>query len=149
MVRSGRLDWNAEYAALSARDGQTPLAPADLERLGMAAYLAGRESDSIEILTRAHTAALERGETRQAARSAFWIAFELIAARELSRAAGWAARARRLLENDRLDCVECGLLMLPQALEHVAAGDLAGAETVFESAERIGERFADADLICL
>jgi hypothetical protein len=85
---AARRDWSAEYAALSARDGQTALDPTDLEQLGIAAYLAGRESVSIEILTRAHTTALERGETRQAARSAFWIAFALISARELSRAAG-------------------------------------------------------------
>jgi hypothetical protein len=146
---SARRDWNAEYAALSARDRKTPLDPADLEQLGITAYLAGREPVSIDILTRAHTAALERGETRQAARSAFWIAFALIGGREVARAAGWGARGRRLLEPEHVDCVECGLLMLPQALEHVSCGDLAGAEAVFAAAERIGERFADADLTSL
>jgi DNA-binding CsgD family transcriptional regulator/predicted negative regulator of RcsB-dependent stress response len=146
---SARRDWNAEYAALSARDRKTPLDPADLEQLGITAYLAGREPVSIDILTRAHTAALERGETRQAARAAFWIAFALIGGRELARAAGWGARGRRLLEPEHVDCVECGLLMLPQALEHVSCGDLAGAEAVFAAAERIGERFADADLTSL
>jgi len=117
--------------------------------LGIAANLAGHEAVSIDILTRAHTAALERGETRQAARAAFWIAFALINGRELARAAGWAARGRRLLEQDQLDCVECGLLMLPQALERIACGDLAGAEAVFAAAEHIGERFSDADLTSL
>ena len=100
------------------------LEPADLERLGIAAYLAGHESGSIDVHTRAHNIALEKGDTRQAARSAFWIAFTLIGARELTRAAGWVARARRLLEDDQRDCVECGYVMLPQALEQVAAGDL-------------------------
>ena len=146
---SGRRDWKAEYAELSARDGRKALEPADLERLGIAAYLAGHESGSIDVHTRAHHLALERGDTRQAARSAFWIAFALIGARELTRAAGWAARARRLLEEDRHDCVECGYVMLPQALEQTASGDLAGAEATFAAAERIGERFADADLTSL
>jgi DNA-binding CsgD family transcriptional regulator len=144
-----RRDWRAEYAELSARDRHTPLEPADLERLGMAAYLAGDESGNIDILTRAHTLALERGDTRRAARAAFWIAFALIGARELARAAGWAARARRLLEQDRHDCVECGFVLLPQALEHAAGGDLTAAEAAFAAAERLGERFADADLTSL
>ena len=144
-----RRDWKAEYAELSARDRRTTLEPADLERLGIAAYLAGDDPGSIDVHTRAHTLALERGDTRQAARSAFWIGFALIGARELTRAAGWVARARRLLEEDRLDCVECGYLMLPQALEQTASGDLTGAETTFAAAERIGERFTDADLTSL
>lgn len=113
----GRQDWKAQYAELSALDRRTALEPADLERLGIVAYLAGDESGSIVVHTRAHNLALENRDTRHAARSAFWIAFALIGARELTRAAGWAARARRLLEEDRVDCVECGYVMLPQALE--------------------------------
>ena len=145
----GRQDWQAEYAELSASDRRRALEPADLERLGMAAYLAGHESGSIDVHTRAHNMALDRGDTRQAARSAFWVAFVLIGARELTRAAGWAARARRLLEEDGHDCVECGYVLLPQALEQTTRGDLAGAETTFAAAERIGERFADLDLTSL
>ena len=98
-----RPDWKAEYAQLSALDRRTALEPADLERLGAVAYLAGHESDSLDANTRAHNLALERGDTRQAARSAFWIAFTFIGAREATRAAGWAARARRLLEESRHD----------------------------------------------
>jgi DNA-binding CsgD family transcriptional regulator len=146
---SGRRNWKEEYAQLSALDRQTTLEPADLERLGIAAYLAGHESDSIDVHTRAHTLALSRGDTRQAARSAFWIAFGFLATRELTRASGWVARARRLLDEDRHDCVECGFLLLPQAIEQVVAGDLSGAETTFAAAERLGERFADSDLISL
>lgn len=84
----GRQDWKAEYAELSARDRRTALGPADLERLGLAAYLAGDESGSIDAHTRAHNIALENRDSRQAARSAFWIAFALIGTRELTRAAG-------------------------------------------------------------
>src|SRR4249920_3103617 len=106
-------DWQAEYALLSARDQRTSLDPDELERLGIAAYLSGYEANAIEVHTRAHNLALDKGDARQAARSAFWIAFALIGARELTRAAGWAARARRLLDEDHLDCVECGYVMLP------------------------------------
>lgn len=145
----GPRDWQAEYAELLKLDGQTALEPAQLEELGLAAYLAGQESDSIAIHTRAHTVALEKGDTRQAARTAFWVAFVLIGARDITRAAGWAARARRLLDENQHDCVECGYVMLPQGIEQVISGNLAGAETTFGSAERIGERFSDADLTSL
>jgi DNA-binding CsgD family transcriptional regulator len=142
-------DWQAEYAELSARVRQSPLGATVLERRGMSAYLAGHESEGIEIFTRAHTVALRRDDTRHAARCAFWVSFALIGARELTRAAGWGARARRLLEMGGHDCVECGLAMLPQALELVGGGDFVGAEEAFAAAERIGERFGDADLSSL
>ena len=45
-----RPDWKAEYAELTARDGRTALEPVDLERLGIAAYLAGHESGSIDLV---------------------------------------------------------------------------------------------------
>jgi DNA-binding CsgD family transcriptional regulator len=144
-----RPDWRAQFAKLAARDRHTPLQPPDLERLGIAAYLAGNESASIDAHTRAHNLALAQGDVRQAVRSAFWVAFALIGARDLTRAGGWAARARRLLDEGRQDCVESGYVLLPQALQHVAAGELAAAEGVMAAAERIGERFADPDLVSL
>jgi DNA-binding CsgD family transcriptional regulator/predicted negative regulator of RcsB-dependent stress response len=142
-------DWAAEYAELSAREPLTSYEPADIEHLAGAAYLAGDQTGCIDVLTRAHALALERGETRQGARFAFWIAFSLIGQRESSRATGWVARARRLLEDYGHECVECGYVMVPQALGQTASGDLPGAAATFETAEHIGERFADRDLICL
>src|SRR6185436_7415301 len=130
-----------EYETLKARDERSALAPGELERFGIAAHLTGRDALSIEICTRAHNAALQLGETRLAARAAFWIAFSLIDARELARAAGWAARGRRLLEDEGLDCVECGYAALPAALELAGRGDLTGAEAAFSSVEAIGVRF--------
>ena len=85
----------------------------------MAAYLAGHESTA-STFTPARIARRWKRRYRQAARSAFWIAFALHRrAREITRASGWAARARRLLEEDRHDCVECGYVMVPQALEQI------------------------------
>jgi DNA-binding CsgD family transcriptional regulator len=144
-----RWDWKAEYDELAARDRRAPLDPADLERLGIAAYLTGNQAESVEVHTRAHHAAIDRGDTRQAARAAFWIAFALLDARETARAAGWVARSRRMLEEDRRDCVERGYVLLPAALQLVASGELAGAEATFSEAEAIGARFADGDLTSL
>src|SRR5689334_1321092 len=145
----GRPDWSAQYGDLAARDRRTPLQPPDLERLGIAAYLAGDEPASIDAHTRAHHLALANGDVRQAVRSAFWIGFALIGARELTRAGGWAARARRLLDDAGQDCVEYGYVMLPQALQQVAAGEIAASEATLAAAERIGERFGDPDLVNL
>ncbi|HEY7171796.1 MAG TPA: LuxR C-terminal-related transcriptional regulator [Vicinamibacterales bacterium] len=142
-------DWRTEYAELSTRDRRTPLPQADLERLGVAAYMSGDEAASIDALTRAHNVALANRDVPQAARSAFWVAFALIGARELTRAGGWAARAQRLLEEHQCDSVECGYVRLPQALQQVAAGDLPGAAATFAGIERIGERFGDTDLVGL
>jgi DNA-binding CsgD family transcriptional regulator len=130
-------------------DRTAPDQPAELERLAMDEYLAGHEAESLEMLTRAHHLSVDRGDTRLAARSAFWIAFTLIGMGDRSRVSGWTARARRLLDEDRRDCVEHGYVMLPEALERVAAGDLASAESMFADANRIGRRFNDPDLASL
>ena len=123
--------------------------PAELERQAMAEFLAGHEAESLEILTRAHHLSVARGDSRLAARSAFWIAFTLIGIGDRARVSGWTARARRLLDEDRRDCVEHGYVMLPEALEFVAAGDLASAESRFADADRIGRRFNDPNLTSL
>jgi DNA-binding NarL/FixJ family response regulator len=142
-------DWRSTYDALSVRACRESLAPRELERLGIAAYLTGHESESIEIHSRAHTQALEQGDARQAARSAFWVAFVHLGAQRLSQASGWAARGRRILDEGRHDCVERGYLMLPTALEHAVSGQLPAAQATFAAIERIGEQFVDLDLVSL
>jgi DNA-binding CsgD family transcriptional regulator len=143
------MNWDTEFAELSSRDRQTPLDLSDLERLAIAAYLTGREAESVEILTRAHNAALEVGLLRQAARMAFWIGFVLNNTSERTLAAGWFQRGRRLLDDSGDDCVERGFLMMPQALERVAAGDVAGAAAAFTAVEAVGRKFGDRDLMGL
>jgi hypothetical protein len=145
----GARDWPGEYAELVALERRSAFDATQLERMGLAAYMAGHESDSVAIPTRAHTVALEKGDTRQAARAALWAAFVLIGGRDVTRAAGSAARARRLLEEHQHDCVECGYVKLSQAIDQVFSGNLSAAETTFGDAERIGERFADPDLTSL
>ena len=50
-----RFAWADAYDQLSALDREAPLAPADLERLAMAAYLVGRDDDSAEVWARARS----------------------------------------------------------------------------------------------
>lgn len=144
-----RCGWGDAYAHLSAADREAPLGPFDLENLATAAYLTGRDDESIDILARAHQAFLGTGDTTRAARSAFWLASALIYRGDLARGGGWIARARRLLDEARHDCVERGYLLLPVALQSVADGDIVRAEATFAEAVAIGDRFGDADLVNL
>jgi DNA-binding NarL/FixJ family response regulator len=64
----------------------------------------------------------------------------------VARGGGWLARARALLDQGRLDCVEQGYLLLPVAMRSLAAGDAAGASAACSEAAKIGLRFGDQDL---
>src|SRR5215831_8133116 len=145
-----RGSWNASYRLLSAADAQTPLDPADLDRLAMAAYLIGEDAACLQALTRAHAGFLERGDPVRAARSALWLAFTLLdKPRQRAQAAGWLARAQRLLDDVKEPCVEEGWLLCASARQRVAAGDIASAHAAFTEAAGIGARFGDADLTAL
>jgi DNA-binding CsgD family transcriptional regulator len=145
----GRQAWADAYARLSAVDQQAPLAPEDLQRLATAAYLLGRDADSIDAWARAHQELLRRGNIEGAARCAFWLAFILLNKGELVRGGGWIARARRLLDDGRHDCVEQGYLLWGVALRSIFEGDNASASASFAAAAEIGDRFGDRDLVTL
>jgi DNA-binding CsgD family transcriptional regulator len=62
-------------------------------------------------------------------------------------AGGWLARAKRLLDDGRRDCVEVGYLMVPAALQSLFQGDAAAAVIAFHKVIEIGDRFGDGDLL--
>jgi DNA-binding NarL/FixJ family response regulator len=144
-----RRAWADAFAKLSAADRETPLAAEDLERLAAAAYLVGRDADRDEVLARAHQEWLRLGRAERAARCGFWLAFGLLGRGELARGGGWLARARRLLDDGQLDCVEQGYLLVPLALQQFAEGDVATAYATFGQAAKLGDRFGDRDLATL
>jgi len=144
-----RFAWADAYDQLSALDREAPLAPADLERLAMAAYLVGRDDDSAEVWARASQEWLRVGDAPRGARSAFWLGFTLLHRGELARGGGWLARAQRLLDDGQLDCAEQGYLLLPVAIRSLGGGDAAAANATFSQAAKIGERFGDQDLTTL
>ena len=145
----GRHAWGDAYEQLSAADREAPLGSEDLERLATAAYLIGKDADSADLWTRAHHECLSRGDETRAARCALWLAFGLLNTGEVSQAGGWFARAARLLEEGKHDCVEQGYLLLPVALQSFEEGDVAAAYDAFEQAANIGDRFRDPDLVTL
>jgi DNA-binding CsgD family transcriptional regulator len=145
----GRRAWADAFAELSAADREAALEPEDLERLAAAAYLVGRDEDSVEVWERAHHELLGSGEVLRAARCAGWLVFVLLNGGEFARAGGWLARARRLLDDGQRDCAEQGHLLVPAAFQRAVEGDWPGAYAISGQAAEIGDRFADMDLVTL
>ncbi len=141
--------WGDAFTLLTEADGTGSLQPADLERLAAAAFLTGRDLESVDLLTRAHQALLAGGDVIGAARTSFWLFFALHSRGDRAAGSGWAARGQRLLDEAAADCVERGYLLLPPGLARVGSGDFAAAHEIFTHAARIGERFGDASLTAL
>jgi len=122
----------------------------DLDRLATAAYLAGREGESFDLWARGYQQCSEVGETARAARFGAHLALALGFKGDIARARGWTERARRMLDDANLDCVELGYLEHLGALGRIfEEGDIVGARAGFARAVKIGERFGDRGLLTL
>lgn len=135
---------SAAYASLAA--SAAPLSLDDMERHAIAAHLVGDEQDSRDALARGYRRALELDDVMRAARFAFYLGHGMIFTGELAQANGWFARARGLLADHGVDCVEWGYLLIPTGVAHLAAGDSEAARSTFQEAHAIGRRFADRSL---
>jgi len=144
-----RQAWSEAFRALSEAGAGRPLEAEDLERLARVAYLTGRDAESVAAWARAHRAYLERDEGVRAAGSAFWLGFQLVGQGDRARGSGWIARARRLVDEAGADCVERGLLLLPEGLRCLAGGEPERARAAFDEAIDIGRRLVDPDLLAL
>ncbi len=140
--------WAPAYESLARADEPAPLAAKDLELLATCAYMLGREDEWMRILERACNGHAEAGESRRAARCAFWIGTHLALRGELGPATGWLGRAQRLLEREEGECVEHGYMLMPVVFQH-AEGDYDGAAATAAVAAEFGERFGDPDLFAL
>ena len=141
-----RRAWRDAVVQLSASDRTSPLGVDDLERLAVAAYLAGEDDVWAAACERAHHECVRHGDARRAARCAFWLGFGLLLHGEMAPGGGWLARAEHLLDDADRDCVERGLLVVPVALGHLIAGDTGSALAEFTDALAIGVRCGDSDL---
>lgn len=144
----GRKAWAEAYAGLSSAQRAAALGPEDLELLGTAAHLTGRQIEATDTWARAHHEFVRAGAVERAARVAFWLSLDLLIQGEPAQSGGWLARGRRLLADGR-DCVEQGYMLMIGALQTFWEGDAAGSKPRFEQAAAIAERFGDADLIGL
>ena len=87
-----------------------------LERFAVAAYLTGREDDTLAALERAHQAHVDDGEVARAVRCACWLGVLLLQGGCPAQGGGWLARARALLSAAGGGEVEEGYLLLPMSL---------------------------------
>lgn len=144
-----RLAWGDAWAQLSAADQLAQLGADDLELLAVASYLTAREDNAVAALERAHQARLEDADVARAVRCAFWLGMMLMQSGQHAQAGGWLSRARRELDDADLDSAEQGYLMIPPALQALAAGDGEASLTMFRRAAEIADRFGDPDLVAM
>lgn len=141
--------WRQAYDELSAAAVTEPLEVDDLERLASAAYLAGLSDESRSAWISAHETCAHVGDVARAARCAFWLAFALLNAGDLSRGGGWVDRAQRLLDDRKIDCVERGYLRYAAAMRATFSGDVPTGYEAFHAAAEIGVLFHDPELAAL
>ena len=141
--------WDDAYLGLSGAEREGGLDAESLGELVLAAGLTGRHAEMLRLLERLHNVCLEAGDSRSAARAAFWLCMRLHGLGEAGQAGGWLARAQRILERVEEDCAEKGYLLLPSASRSLMSGDVATAVAMAETAAAIGERFGDTDLVAL
>jgi DNA-binding CsgD family transcriptional regulator len=144
-----RQAWADARDLLSTADREASLGGEDLERLAIATYLVGEYAESMEISSRAYRDSIGAGDVARAVRSAFWVAVEHLGRGEMAPAAGWLARAQRLVDEGGGEGVESGYLLVAAAVQSMAVGDPAAARAAYERAAEIGTQFADPDLAVL
>lgn len=135
--------WSGAFTDLWAVHRESELGAEDLERLAVAAYMVGKDSECEEAWIAAHHAWLARGEAQRAAGCALWLALGLFFRGDMAPAMGWIARSQRLLEGCNVECVEEAWSRMLKALPVLFGGD---AETVypgFIDAGDIAERLGD------
>jgi DNA-binding CsgD family transcriptional regulator len=142
-----RAAWTETFDLLSAASHQ--LSGDDLERLGVAAYMIGRESVVIDAFERAFKLHVGTNEFARAVRCGFWLVILLSLRGRMSPAMGWLGRANRILADIDSDTVERGYMMLPAVLDRVGDGDHEAALGIAREAADVGRRCADADLAAL
>ena len=140
-----RHAWREAFDLFTASDASGALEPHDLESLAEAAWFTGRFDESIEARERAHEAYLAAGNRRRAAFVAIRLFFDHFMKLTPSVAAGWSARAVRLLETEP-ECPEQGYLARLWTNVAMNSGDLDGAMEHAVRTLELGSQFGDRDL---
>jgi len=144
-----RRQWGAAYASIAAARSEAPLPPEDLLLMATSAALLGRDDESDELFAAAYRGFLYAGEPDSAARCTFWAATWLLRRGQRARAAGWLARAHRLLDAGVGEAEQAYLQLLEAARavedgrpEHAVrtATEVLGTAKILATARRTEER---------
>ncbi|MGH9223319.1 MAG: LuxR C-terminal-related transcriptional regulator [Acidimicrobiales bacterium] len=142
-----RHEWGHAYRLLTDLSASRPLSVDELDWLGTAAYLNGRDLEAFEHWGRAHGACLDSGNVPRAARFGVQIAQGLGYKGDIPRSSGWVSRVRQVLDDANADCVEQGYLDHADGTCRIfEEGDVAGARDLFARAAKVADRFRDRQL---
>ncbi|HEX5856499.1 MAG TPA: LuxR C-terminal-related transcriptional regulator [Microbacterium sp.] len=134
------------FAEAQAADDDRLSAP-DLELLSMALFLRGRPEAAAEALTRAHHSYRADDDDVGAARTAGWLALELLEAGDVSAAGTWVARGVRLTVGlAGRSSVGALVALVPAALTAMFVGDIEESIRRFDGIAAIAAESGDREL---
>ena len=141
-------DWASAYEALRLQAATESLAPEDLERLGEAARWSRHFDEMLDAFESAASAYESAGDRRSAARTSVKLTLEHHARGSDALAAGWLARADRLLEAEPA-CRERGLVLMCMAQGNLFMGNAPAALTMSREMVALGRELGDRDIEAL
>jgi class 3 adenylate cyclase len=143
-----RRAWGPAFDELRSADANVSLLPEDLERLGEAARWSRHFDVMLDTFERAAAAYETAGDRRSAARVAVKLTIEHHARHGDALAAGWVARAGRLLEAEPA-CRERGLVLMCMAQAMFFGGNGPAALEVSREMVELGRELEDRDVEAL
>ncbi|MEV5071938.1 helix-turn-helix transcriptional regulator [Microbacterium sp. LMI12-1-1.1] len=138
--------WADALELLARVDARVGLGASDLEMLATAALLRGEPRVSVDALSRAYSAHLGAQDTAGAARSAGWLALNLIEQGDFTNSVMWAARAMRIAGAMAEPGALAGFVRLAPAVGQLGSGNAAEAVHSFEEILDVAERAGDREL---
>ncbi len=125
----------------------TGLAAPDLELLATASLLRGQTSVAVGAMTEAHDLFLAQGDEVGAARTAGWLALELLEIGDVSSSGVWIARGLRLVARlEGSEAVGGRVALVPAALTGLFVGNFEEALRKFDEIASVAERSGDREL---
>lgn len=140
-----RRDWVRCERLLSAADAREQLSVEDLLALGEALLWVNRHDESFAIQQRAYQAYIRAGEERRAGFVAVLLTIHYSVRLEMAVAAGWLAKAHRLLDASP-DCHESGYLAFVHLLGKEAAGEWSAVGELARRMRKLGRTHSDPGL---
>jgi DNA-binding NarL/FixJ family response regulator len=138
--------WADALELLARVDARGGLGASDLEVLATAALLRGEPRACVDALSRAYAAHLGVQDTAGAARSAGWLALNLIEQGDFTNTVLWAARAMRIVGAMAEPGALAGFVRLAGAVGQLGSGNAAEAVRSFEEILEVAERAGDREL---